>query len=83
MSTKKAAKKAPAKTTAKATKPEAKQTKANKPSQASLIVELLKRKVEPAKIVDQVKAACGGSPTVGYVNWLGRKNNLLAVASPT
>lgn len=53
---------------------------AKKPSQATLIVDLLTRKVEPAKVLDQVKAACGGKPTIGYIKWLGRKKNLLAVA---
>jgi hypothetical protein len=52
-----------------------------KPSQSAMILDLLKRKVEPAKIVEKVRAVCGGKPTIGYVNHLGRKNNLLAVAS--
>ena len=77
---------APAKTMAKVVnkaleKKAAEKAKTKKPSQSAMIVDLLKRMVEPAKILEKVKAACGGKPTIGYVNHLGRKNNLLAMAS--
>lgn len=50
-------------------------------SQVALIVQLLKRRMEPAKVSDRVNAELKGRCTPGYVRWVGRKNNLLAVAS--
>lgn len=44
--------------------------KTNRKSQAALIRELLAKKLPPEKVVAQVKKRCGGSPTVGYVNWI-------------
>lgn len=42
-------------------------------SQAAMIRALLAKKVPAEKIVERVKKACGGNPTVGYVNWLAAK----------
>lgn len=42
-------------------------------SQAAMIRSLLAKKVSAEKIVERVKKACGGEPTVGYVNWLAKK----------
>lgn len=39
-------------------------------SQAAMIRSLLAKKVSAEKIVDRVRKATGGNPTVGYVNWI-------------
>jgi hypothetical protein len=44
-----------------------------KPAQAALVRQLLSKKVPVEKIVERVQKACGGKPTVGYVNWIARK----------
>jgi hypothetical protein len=44
-----------------------------KPSQAALIRTLLAKKVPVEKIVAQVRKACGGEPTTGYVNWISNR----------
>jgi hypothetical protein len=47
--------------------------KGQKPAQAALVRQLLSKKVPVEKIVERVQKACGGKPTVGYVNWIARK----------
>jgi hypothetical protein len=42
-------------------------------SQAAMIRALLAKKVPVEKIVERVKKACGGEPTVGYVNWIAKR----------
>ncbi len=42
-------------------------------SQAAMIRSLLAKKVPVENIVERVKKACGGEPTVGYVNWIAAK----------
>lgn len=42
-------------------------------SQAAMIRALLVKKVPVEKIVERVKKACGGEPTVGYVNFIAKK----------
>jgi DNA-binding NarL/FixJ family response regulator len=39
-------------------------------SQAAMIRSLLSKKVSAEKIVERVRKAIGGNPTVGYVNWI-------------
>ena len=42
-------------------------------SQAAMIRSLLAKKVPVENNVERVKKACGGEPTVGYVNWIAAK----------
>lgn len=42
-------------------------------SQAAMIRSLLAKKVSAERIVERVRKACGGEPTVGYVNWLAKR----------
>lgn len=40
--------------------------------QAAMIRELLAKKVPAEQIVERVRKACGGKPTVGYVNVIAK-----------
>lgn len=55
---------------------------AKKPAQAAMIRSLLAKKMSAEKIVERVKAACGGEPTVGYVNWLAKKAKTAKLRRP-
>jgi hypothetical protein len=44
--------------------------KTKRKNQAAMIRQLLAKKVSAQKIVERVQRACGGKPTVGYVNSL-------------
>jgi hypothetical protein len=46
--------------------------KAKSKNQAAMIRALLAKKVPAERIVERVRKACGGRPTVGYVNAIAK-----------